>query len=92
MTTEEKAKMMAEIMEVVEKHIAKSEEKELPKHSNKYGREYGISDEEMSKWKDEYRKMRVDAKTVLEQVRRNPIDSSSLISSFDIDLQTSLLK
>lgn len=92
MTTEEKAKMMAEIMEVVEKHIAKSEEKEFPKHSNKYGREYGISDEEMSKWKDEYRKMRVDTKTVLEQVRRNPIDSSSLISSFDIDLQTSLLK
>lgn len=92
MTTEEKAKMMAEIMEVVEKHIAKSEEKELPKYSNKYGREYGISDEEMSKWKDEYRKMRVDTKTVLEQVRRNPIDSSSLISSFDIDLQTSLLK
>jgi hypothetical protein len=92
MTKEEKTEMMSEIMEVVERHIAKSKEKEVPKYSNKYGREYGISDEEMSKWKEEYRKMRVDTKTVLEEVKRNPIDTSSLISSFDIDLQTTLLK
>lgn len=92
MTEKEKQAMMAEIMDVVERHVAESEEKEPPKYSNKYGREYGISDEEMSKWKDEYRKMRVDTKTILEQVRKNPINTSTLISSFDIDLQTSLLK
>lgn len=92
MTSEEKAKMMSEIMEVVERHVAKSEEKEKPKHSNKYGREFGISDEEMSRWKEEYRKMRVNTKAVLEEVRRYPIDTSTLISSFDIDMQTRMLK
>lgn len=92
MTKEEKAKMISEIMEVVERHVAKSEENEKPKYSNKYGSSYGISDEVMSRWKEEYRKMRVDTKAVLEEVKRNPIDTSSLISSFDIDLQTRILK
>lgn len=95
MTAEEKAKMMEEIMQVVEKHVSKSEEKQkAPKHSNKYGREYGISDEEMSKWKEEYKRMRVEGRIILENVRNKPIDTSKLADcpSFDIDYQTSLLK
>ena len=59
MTAEEKQKMMDEIMQVVEKHVAKSEDK-TPSTPNRYGREYGISDEEMTKWKREYRQMRVE--------------------------------
>ena len=43
MTAEEKQKMMDEIMQVVEKHVAKSEDK-TPSTPNRYGREYGISD------------------------------------------------
>lgn len=95
MTAEEKAKMMEEIMSVVEKHVSKSEEKEkVLKHSNKYGKEYGISDEEMSKWKEEYKRMRVEGRFILENVRNKPIDTSKLSDcpSFDIDYQTSLLK
>lgn len=92
MTAEEKQKMMSEIMEVVEKHIAKSETKEKPKTVNKYGRSFGISDEEMAKWKEEYKRMRVDTKTVLEEVKRNPIDTSQLVSSFDLAYQANLLK
>ena len=85
-------------MQVVNKHVALSEsdqlveEKPIPKHTNKYGREFGISDEKMSKWKEEYKKMRVDTKKVLSEVRNNPIDTSSLISSFDIDAQFTLIK
>lgn len=92
MTKEEKAKMLAEIMEVVDKHVEKSKEKETPKHSNKYGHSFGISDEAMSKWKEEYKKMRVEGRTILEEVRKNPIDTSKLVSSFDIDYHTQLLK
>lgn len=92
MTKEEKAKMLAEIMEVIDKHVEKCEEKKPPIHSNKYGRSFGISDEEMSKWKEEYKKMRVEGRTILEQVRKNPIDTSKLVSSFDIDFHTQLLK
>ena len=98
MTAEEKQKMMEEIMQVVNKHVALSEadqvveEKPIPKHTNKYGREFGISDEKMSKWKEEYKKMRVDTKKVLSEVRNNPIDTSSLILSFDIAAQFTLIK
>lgn len=92
MTNEEKEKMMSEIMEVVERHVAKSEKKEIPIHTNKYGRQFGIPDEEMSKWKEEYKAMRVEGKKILEEVRRNPIDASKLVSSFDLDFQSNLLK
>lgn len=95
MTAEEKTKMMEEIMQVVEKHVSKSEEKaKTPKHLNKYGRDFGISDEKMSKWKEEYKRMRVDGRIILENVRTKPIDTSKLADgpSFDIDYQTSLLK
>lgn len=51
MTAEEKQKMMEEIMQVVEKHVSKSKGKK-PTTPNRYGRQYGISDEEMSKWKE----------------------------------------
>lgn len=100
MTAEEKQKMMEEIMQVVNKHVAKSESSqkrqklsENPQTDNKYGREFGISDSEMAKWKEEYRNMRVDTKAVLEQVRRNPIDISLLngCPSFDIETQKNLL-
>lgn len=91
MTAEEKQKMMEEIMQVVEKHISKSEGKK-PTTPNRYGRQYGISDEEMSKWKEEYRQMRVEGKKILDEVRQNPIDVSGLDSSFDIMQHTILLK
>lgn len=98
MTEKEKQAMMAEIMGVVEKHVAMSEKKEEervdesnPYSSNRYGRSYGISDKEMSEWKKQYRAMRCDTKTILEQVMRKPIDTSSLISSFDMDRQMSLI-
>lgn len=91
MTTEEKQKMMEEIMQVVEKHVAKSEDK-TPSSPNRYGREYGISDDEMTKWKQEYKAMRIEGKAILESVRKNPIDTTKLETSFDIGLQTKLLK
>ena len=91
MTAEEKQKMMDEIMQVVEKHIAKSEDK-TPSTPNRYGREYGISDEEMTKWKREYRQMRVEGKKIIDEVRNHPIDVTGLDSSFDIMQQTILLK
>lgn len=98
MTEKEKQAMMAEIMNVVEKHVALSEEKENektanagPYSENRYGRSYGISDKEMSEWKKQYRAMRCDTKAVLEQVMRNPIDTSCLESSFDISYQERLL-
>lgn len=91
MTTSEKQKMMEEIMQVVEKHISKSENK-TPSTSNCYGRKYGISDEEMAKWKQEYRQMRVEGKKIIEEVKRNPIDVTGLESSFDLGHHTQLLK
>lgn len=97
MTEKEKQAMMAEIMGVVEKHVALSEKKEEkidksnPYSTNRYGRSFGISDEEMAEWKKLYRAMNCNTKEVLEQVRRNPIDSSSLNCTFDIDHQRKLL-
>lgn len=91
MTAEEKQKMMEEIMQVVEKHIAKSEDN-TPSTPNRYGREYGISDEEMAKWKREYRQMRVEGKKIIDEVRNHPIDVTGLETSFDIARQTLLLK
>ena len=98
MTEKEKQAMMAEIMGVVEKHVAMSEKKEEervdennPYSSNRYGRSYGISDKEMSEWKKQYRAMRCDTKAIFEQVMKKPIDTSSLISSFDMDRQMSLI-
>ena len=98
MTEKEKQAMMAEIMGVVEKHVTMSEKKEEervdennPYSSNRYGRSYGISDKEMSEWKKQYRAMRCDTKAILEQVMRKPIDTSSFISSFDMDRQMSLI-
>lgn len=91
MTAEEKQKMMEEIMQVVEKHVSKSEKKE-PQTPNRYGRQYGISDEEMAKWKEEYRAMRVDGKKIIDEVRRHPIDVTGLESSFDLTQHTILLK
>ena len=98
MTEKEKQAMMAEIMGVVEKHVAMSEKKEEervdesnPYSSNRYGRSYGISDKEMSEWKKQYRAMRCDTKAILEQVMNKPIDTSSLISSFDMDRQMSFI-
>ena len=98
MTEKEKQAMMTEIMGVVEKHVALSEKKEEervdesnPYSSNRYGRSYGISDKEMSEWKKQYRAMRCDTKAILEQVMKKPIDTSSLISSFDMDRQMSLI-
>ena len=90
MTAEEKQKMMDEIMQVVEKHVAKSEDK-TPSTPNRYGREYGISDEEMTKWKREYRQMRVEGKKIIDEVRNHPIDVTGLDSSFDIMQQPILL-
>lgn len=93
MTAEEKQKMMDEIMQVVDKHVAKSENiSEGSDPSNLYGREYGIRDNEMRKWKEEYRRMRVDAKLILDEVRRHPIDVSGLTTSFNLDVQRELLK
>ena len=91
MTAEEKQKMMEEIMQVVEKHVAKSEDK-TQSTPNRYGREYGISDDEMAKWKREYRQMRVEGKKIIDEVRRHPIDVTGLESSFDITQHTILLK
>ena len=91
MTGEEKRKMMEEIMQVVEKHIAKSEDN-TPSTPNRYGREYGISDEEMAKWKRESRRMRVEGKKIMDEVRNHPIDVTGLETSFDIAQQTLLLK
>ena len=91
MTKEEKQKTMEEIMQVVEKHIAKSEDN-TPSTPNRYGREYGISDEEMTKWKREYRQMRVEGKKIIDEVRNHPIDVTGLETSFDIARQTLLLK
>lgn len=91
MTSEEKQKMMEEIMQVVDKHVAKSEHK-VPSSPNKYGRDHGISDEEMARWKEEYRQMRVEGRKILEEVRRNPIDVTKLESSFDLTTHTQLLK
>lgn len=91
MTKEEKQKMMEEIMQVVEKHIAKSEGN-IPSTPNRYGREYGISDEEMAKWKREYRQMRVEGKKIIDEVRNHPIDVTGLETSFDIAQQSLLLK
>ena len=91
MTKKKKKKMMDEIMQVVEKHVAKSEDK-TPSTPNRYGREYGISDEEMTKWKREYRQMRVEGKKIIDEVRNHPIDVTGLDSSFDIMQQTILLK
>lgn len=94
MTAQEKEQMMAEIMQVVDKHISKSENKTnmFPQSQNKYGREFGISDDKMAKWKEEYRAMRVDTKKVLDEVRKHPIDVSMLDASFDIEAQSNLLK
>lgn len=91
MTAEEKQKMMEEIMQVVEKHIAKSEDN-TPSTPNRYGREYGISDEEMAKWKREYRQMRVEGKKIIDEVRKHPIDVTGLEASFDIAQQSLLLE
>lgn len=91
MTAEEKEKMMQEIMQVVEKHVSNSENK-APISENKYGKEYGISDREMRKWKEEYRRMRVEGKQILEEVRKHPINTLGLESSFDLGLHTALLK
>ena len=91
MTGEEKRKMMEEIMQVVEKHIAKSEDN-TPSTPNRYGREYGISDEEMAKWQREYRQMRVEGKKINDEVRKHPIDGTGLEASFDIAQQSLLLE
>lgn len=99
MTEKEKQEMMAEIMGVVEKHVAMSEKKEEenmidennPYSTNCYGRSFGISDKEMEEWKKQYRMMRCDTKTILEQVMRNPINTSNLQSSFDINHQMNLI-
>ena len=78
-------------MQVVEKHIAKREDN-TPSTPNRYGREYGISDEKMAKWKREYRQMRVEGKKIMDEVRNHPIDVTGLETSFDIAQQTLLLK
>ena len=98
MTEKEKQAMMLEIMGVVEKHVAMSEKKEEDRFdesnaypSNLYGRLYGISNKEMSEWKKQYRAMRCNTKAILEQVMKKPIDTSTLISSFDMDRQMSLI-
>ena len=78
-------------MQVVEKHIAKSEDN-TPSTPNRYGREYGISDEEMTKWKREYRQMRVEGKKIIDEVRNHPIDVTVLEASFDIARQSLLLE
>ena len=77
MTKEEKQKMMEEIMQVVEKHIAKSEDN-TPSTPNRYGREY--------------RQMRVEGKKIIDEVRNHPIDVTGLEASFDIARQSLLLK
>ena len=94
MTAEEKQAMMEEIMSVVDKHVAKSEGKSIPQSENKYGREYGISDEKMAKWKAEYRAMRIEGQKILDEVRNHPIDTSRMTDcpSFNIEIQASLLK
>lgn len=91
MTAEEKQKMMLEIMQVVDKHIQKSD---APKTTNKYGRQYGIKDEEMARWKEEYRLMRVEGRKILEEVRSHPIDVSLLKNapSFNILCQKEIFE
>lgn len=66
----------------------------LPRSSsNKYGREFGISDVAMAKWKEEYRKMRVEGKYILDEVRNHPIDVRPLkgCASFDLYAQATIL-
>lgn len=100
--------MTEEIMLVVNKHISKSEENDNLSSKtdsindnedfneyatqNRFGRKYCISDEKMRRFKEEYRKQRVDLKTILDEVRQHPIDTSQLETSFDIDYYTSLIK
>ena len=95
MTAEEKRKMMNEIMQVVDKHVAKSvnssQAKKVPTNANKYGRKFGISDEAMVKWKEEYRMIRVNTREILEEVRSHPIDTS-ILNTPSIDIASEYLK
>lgn len=83
---------MTEIMQDIEKNVSKNDK--LIQGKNRYGREFGISDEKMAKWKEEYIAMRIDTKKVLDEVRKHPIDISMLdgCPSFDIETQSRLLK
>lgn len=97
MTEQEKAEMMAEIMNVVDKHVAKSEGKtesdsvsnnnscNTDLEYNPQGNYFSTRKENMDKWKDQYKRMRLEGRIILEDVRNNPIDTSKLTSSFDVD-------
>lgn len=100
MTEKERAELMAEIMNVVDKHISKSEDgnsdvtesentdiaEKMVAARNRYSAQTVFSKRksEMDAWKEEYKRMRVDGKKILEEVKNNPIDRSELISSFDL--------
>lgn len=100
MTEKEKAELMAEIISVVDKHISKSEgdDSEAIESKNtditdriasarsRYSGQTVFSKRksEMDAWKEEYKRIRVDGKKILEEVKNNPIDRSGLISSFDL--------
>lgn len=100
MTEKEKAELMAEIMNVVDKHISKSEEdgsettdsknvdiaERIASARSRYSGQTVFSKRksEMDAWKEEYKQIRVDGKKILEEVKSNPIDTSGLISSFDL--------
>lgn len=93
MTEKEKQEMMSEITSIVEKYITMSDNKDEKSKDEPecYRKPFRISDKEMSEWKKQYKAMRCDTKAVLEQVMRNPIDTSCLESSFDISYQERLL-
>lgn len=100
MTEKEKAELMAEIMNVVDKHISKSEEDgnqaiesenvdiadRIALARSRYSSQTVFSKRksEMDAWKEEYKRMRVEGKKILEEVKSNPIDTSGLMSSFDL--------
>lgn len=44
-----------------------------------------ITAEELRKWKEMYRNMRTEGRTILDEVRSNPIDVKDLDSSFDLE-------
>lgn len=108
MTEKEKAELMAEIMNVVDKHISKSEgdktgatESEntditdrIASARSRYSGQtiFSKRKSEMDAWKEEYKRIRVDGKKILEEVKSNPIDTSGLISSFDLGSEYGKIK
>lgn len=75
--------------------ISEDTTKSKYKSRNMYGREFGISDEAMAKWKEEYRKM-PSMHQILESVRGKLVSDKTIteygLTSFDLEAQARLIK